>query len=121
MSHTILVVEDYDDTRELMCFLLEREGYRVLEAQDGAKAFETVKRELPDLILMDLSLPVLDGITATKLIKANQAISDIPIVSVTAHDEDHRRLAIAAGCCETIGKPVEFENLKAVIHKYLPA
>ena len=120
-SRTILVVEDYDDTRELMRLMLAQEGYRVLEAEDGFTAVETVGRELPDLVLMDLSLPLLDGISATKRIKANTATQNIPIISVTAHDEEHRRQAIAAGCCEAIRKPVIYEDLKAVMLKYLPA
>ena len=118
---TILVVEDYEDTSLAMRLALEDRGYRILEASDGATAVELAERERPDIILMDLSLPVMDGIDATIRIRSNPEMSDTVVVAVTAHsDQDHRARALAAGCNAFVTKPIDFEWLGDLISNLLP-
>ncbi|MDQ3918317.1 MAG: response regulator [Acidobacteriota bacterium] len=117
---TILVVEDYDDMSLAMRLALERQGYHILEAADGAQAVEVAARERPEVILMDLSLPVMDGLQATERIRADPASRDTVIVAVTAHQEqDYRARALAAGCNAFVTKPVDFVWLKDLLDKLL--
>ncbi len=117
---TVLVVEDFDDTRFLMKLSLERQGYRVLEAVDGQRAVEVAASERPDLILMDLSLPVLDGLSATRRIRENSELRGVPIVAVTAHGEaQYRDKAMAAGCDDFFNKPIDFHKLEGVMRRHL--
>ena len=109
---TILVVEDYEDMSLAMRLALEDQGYRILEASDGAQAVEVAARERPDIVLMDLQLPVLDGLTATRRIRANPELRDTVVVAVTAHNEgDYRARALAAGCNAFVSKPLDFDFL----------
>jgi len=111
----VLIVEDVEFNRDLLVQLLE-EDYELLTATNGAAGVELAERERPDLILMDLSLPVVDGWEATRRIKANPALRHIPIIALTAHammgDEDKAR---AAGCDDYLSKPIDeallFEKL----------
>src|SRR5215813_9133890 len=97
----LLVVEDFEDSRFMMRRLLEMAGYRVLEATDGEMAVKLTIESHPSLILMDLSLPKLDGLAATREIRKHQAFTNLPIVAVSAHDSPHSRTeALAAGCDE---------------------
>ncbi|MGB9178337.1 MAG: response regulator, partial [Pyrinomonadaceae bacterium] len=82
---TVLVVEDDEDIRELISFWLQKEGYRVIVAGDGAEAVEVARRECPDLVLMDMSLPSLDGITATERILEIEELCHMPILACSAH------------------------------------
>lgn len=116
----VLVVEDIDDTRHFMRLELEERGYRVLEADNGEKAIEVATRELPDLILMDLSLPVLDGLEATARIREHAELSDTPIVAVTAHQEtDLRADAQASGFTAYVTKPIDFNWLNDLLNTLL--
>jgi CheY-like chemotaxis protein len=97
-DQTILVVEDSDDTRYFMRLALEDLGYLIVEAEDGKQAIDIAESERPDLILMDLSLPVMDGLAATKRIRDSEKLAGIPIIAVTAHQEsDFRNEAKAVG------------------------
>lgn len=117
---TVLVVEDYDDMSLAMRLALERQGYHILEASDGAQAVEVAGRERPEVILMDLSLPVMDGLTATERIRTDPALRDTIIVAVTAHQEKgYRARALAAGCNAFVTKPVDFDWLKDLLDKLL--
>ena len=117
---TILVVEDYDDMSLAMRLALERQGYHILEASDGEQAVEVAARERPEVILMDLSLPVMDGLKATERIRADPASRDTIIVAVTAHQEqDYRARALAAGCNAFVTKPIDFDWLKDLLDKLL--
>ena len=117
---TVLLVEDYQDTRELMRFLLEIVlGYRVVEAVDGNEAVEQAKQEHPDLILMDISMPVMDGIEATRIIKQFEGLADIPIVAITGHSEKYQKEALKAGANEVIRKPINIDDLKPLVTSYL--
>jgi two-component system cell cycle response regulator DivK len=108
----VLIVEDADDMRFLMRLQLEGLGYLVLEAEDGKKALEVAQRERPDIILMDLSLPVMDGIAATEKIRADEDLRGIPVIAVTAHQEtDFREGAKAAGFDAYVTKPIDIPSL----------
>src|SRR5436853_7577790 len=95
----VLVVEDDEDICELISIWLQKEGYRVIVAHDGAKAVEVARRECPDLVLMDMSLPRLDGISATERILEIEELCDVPILACSAHSvADWKNKALAAGC-----------------------
>lgn len=116
-----MVVEDFEDNRFMMRRLLEMSGYRVVEAVNGEQAVEIAGREQPHLILMDLSLPLLDGLAATRRIRQNQALKRVPIIAVSAHDtSDFHADALAAGCNDYVTKPIDFEQLEQLLKRLLP-
>lgn len=119
MTKKVLIVEDYDDTRNFMKYLLEGYGYTVFEATDGREAVESVKQNSPDLILMDMAMPYMDGLAATKLIRACDGAAKLPIIAVTAHGESYYRKAIEAGCDDLINKPLDFNILDSILNQYL--
>ena len=115
-----LVVEDFEDSRFMLRRLLEMAGYVVLEASDGEQAVKVALEQRPSLILMDLSLPKLDGLAATRQIRKMRVLRQVPIVAVSAHDSPQTRTeALAAGCNEYVTKPIDFDNLNAVLKRYL--
>lgn len=117
---TVLVVEDFADNRFMMRKLLEMSGYQVVEAVDGKEAVEVAESARPDLILMDLSLPRLDGLDATRRIRELEGLRRVPIVAVSAHDtNDFHADALAAGCNEYVTKPIDFDELDALVKKLL--
>ncbi len=117
---SILLVEDFEDSRYMMRMLLEMSGYKVLEAADGRAAVELAGEERPDLVLMDLSLPVLDGLGATRLIRQMENVRDVPVIALTAHaHEDFYDAALTAGCDGFMTKPVDFETLEGLIREQL--
>ena len=117
---TIMVVEDFEDNRFMMRRLLEMSGYRVVEAENGEEAVTRAGEEQPDLILMDLSLPLLDGLAATRRIRQNTRLRDVPVVAVSAHDTaDFHAEALAAGCNEYVTKPIDFDELEEVLSRLL--
>ena len=118
---TVLVVEDFEDNRFMMRRLLEMSGYRVVEAVNGEQAVEAAVRERPDLILMDLSLPKLDGLAATRRIRQQDGLGRVPIVAVSAHDTaDFHADALAAGCNEYVTKPIDFDHLESLLRRLAP-
>ncbi|MEO8072755.1 MAG: response regulator [Acidobacteriota bacterium] len=125
MNHTnnapkiILVVDDYEDTRILIKFLLEELGHNVLEAKDGWDAVESVKRQVPDLILMDMALPLVNGISATKLIRQFKEAAKVPIIAFTASGQYIYQQAIDAGCNALLDKPIDIEKLELMLKQYL--
>lgn len=119
MTKTILIVEDYEDSRTMMKAMLQLHGFGVVEAEDGLDAIEKVKEHHPELIFMDLAMPVLDGITATETIRAIEEFADIPIIALTAYGELRGQEAIAAGCNEVVPKPMNFDRLQPLLEKYL--
>jgi CheY-like chemotaxis protein len=117
----VLLVEDFEDSRFSLSKLLEIEGYEVLEAGDGAQAIDIAINSKPDLILMDLSLPVIDGLSATKQIREHAAMNSVPIIALSAHDViDFQGKAKDAGCTDYVTKPVDFNVLITMMEKYLP-
>ena len=120
MGTRILYVEDNEDNVYMLVRRLKRKGYEVLVATDGAKGIEMARTDAPSLILMDLSLPVLDGWEATRQIKAAPKTRDIPIIALSAHAmEGDRESALAAGCDDYDTKPVEFDRLLGKIEAQL--
>ena len=117
---TIMVVEDYDDTRLLLKKGLEGLGYSVVEASNGQEAVDLADRERPDLILMDLDLPILDGIAATQRIRQLADLESVPIVAVTAYPMSYTHVkAFAKGCNEYMPKPIDMTELANLVNRYL--
>jgi CheY-like chemotaxis protein len=117
---TIMIVEDYDDTRLLLKYSLEELGYSVLEASNGQQAVDIAEREHPDLILMDLDLPILDGIAATQKIRQQSHMESVPIVAVTAYPMSYSHVkAFAKGCNEYMAKPIDMSELANLVNRYL--
>lgn len=122
VAQTILVVDDSDDVRELMGLQLRLAGYRVLEARDGREAVEAARRECPDLILMDISMPVMDGITATRLLRQVEVLCRVVIVAFSALTSGgNRREALAAGCDAFVNKTQGINDVAATVRRFLPA
>lgn len=121
MSDTrILVVEDNDDNMTLIVDVLQSLDHVVLKATDGEQGVAVARQEKPDLILMDLSLPRMDGWTATKLIKSDPELAHIPVIALTAHAMvGDRERAIQAGCDDYIAKPINLQELAAKLRVYL--
>jgi two-component system cell cycle response regulator DivK len=117
---TVLIVEDSEDARYFMRLELEQLGYRIVEAENGEKAVEVAERERPDIILMDLSLPVMDGIAATEKIRSRDGFKTVPVIAVTAHQEtDFRADAKAAGFDAYVTKPIDVPWLSELIEGLL--
>ena len=116
----ILLVEDNEMNRDMLSRRLIRRGYEVVMAEDGAKGVELANSESPDIILMDLSLPIMDGWEATRTLKANDSTKAIPVIALTAHamksDEDKAK---EAGCDDFDTKPVDLNRLIEKMDKYL--
>jgi len=116
----ILLVEDNEMNRDVMFRLLSRRGYQVVFAEDGEAAIEQAQAERPDLVLMDISLPKIDGYEATRRLREIEAGRDIPIIALTAHAmTSDREKAFEAGCTDFETKPVEFPRLLAKIASQL--
>ena len=113
---TVLVVDDFDDTRLLLRTWFERRGFRVIEAENGVQAISRAQNEQPDLIIMDMQMPQLDGLAATRQIRSLQALGSVPIVAVSAYGaEQFRDLALAAGCDEYVSTPFEPATLESIV------
>jgi len=120
MKTTILLIEDNEQNRYLATFLLKAHGYTILSASDGAQGIELAGRVLPQLILLDIQLPTMDGYTVARELRANPALRNIPIVAVTSYAMvGDREKAIAAGCNGYIEKPINPETFVAEIERYL--
>ncbi len=116
----ILLVEDQEMNRDMLSRRLRKRGYDVEVAVDGAEGVEKARSETPDLILMDMSLPVMDGWEATRTLKADEATQSIPVVALTAHAmSSDREKALEAGCDAYETKPVELKRLLATMEELL--
>jgi two-component system cell cycle response regulator DivK len=116
----ILLVEDNEMNRDMLSRRLKRKGYEVVEALDGEEGIAKTKSESPDLILMDMSLPVLDGWEATRRLKADETTKGIPVIALTAHAmSDDRQRALDAGCDDYDTKPVELPRLLRKMRAFL--
>ncbi len=116
----ILVVEDNRDNMTLIVDVLDSMDYTVLQATDGEQGVELARSDIPDLILMDLSLPVMDGWTATRHIKSDDALKHIPVIALTAHAMvGDRERALEAGCNDYISKPINLQILAQKLTEYL--
>ena len=119
-SPKILVVEDNQDNREMVVKVLKFNGYQVVEAVDGEEAIEKAKTEHPDLILLDIFLPKMDGYEATRRLKGDTSLRNIPIIALTAHAmKGSMEEALAAGCDGYIPKPIDVRELPKQIQHFL--
>ena len=117
---TILVVDDFDDTRLLLRTWLRRKGYRVVEAENGNEAIAKVQDAHPDLVIMDVEMPELDGLAATRQIRTLKNSAELPIVAVSAYGADlFREQALAAGCNDYMSTPFEPDELEKLIRSLL--
>ena len=117
MSKKVLIVEDEADIRKMMSIFLRLNGHEVLEAQDGYEAVEVALESRPDVILMDLAMPVLDGVSSARAIRDHEVLAETPIVCVTAYSDFYQERARAAGCDYVLGKPVDFSKLDTLIQE----
>ncbi|HJR06526.1 MAG TPA: response regulator [Pyrinomonadaceae bacterium] len=121
---TILVAEDDEDNRFIMRMLLEMRGYKVLTASNGQEALANAERERPDLILMDLRMPLLNGLATTRQLRqhADAHLRQIPVIALSAYDPaQHRAVAIAAGCNDYVTKPIDYDHLEKLLETFLVA
>ena len=119
MPKTVMIVDDFADARSMMSFLIRHLGYEVIEAVDGYEAVEKSIQHHPDLIFMDLALPIMDGVTATKLIREIEGFEKVSIVALTGFSNTSFEKAIEAGFDNVLVKPLHFENLEPLLHQYL--
>jgi two-component system, cell cycle response regulator DivK len=119
MSKRILVVEDQSDSRQIIRDMLAGTDYEITEAENGEKALAAIAKQRPDLILMDIQLPIMDGYTATSRIKSDSALRSIPIIAVTSYALEEKK-AREAGCDDYVPKPFSPRQLLAKIRQYLP-
>lgn len=117
---SVMVVEDNEKNRKLMRVILKAKGYNVLEASTGEEALSVLKNQKPDIILMDIQLPGMDGITLVKLIKENPTMNDIPVIAVTAYamKGDEQKI-LDSGCNAYISKPINTQELPLIVEKYI--
>jgi CheY-like chemotaxis protein len=117
---TVLIIEDNENNLYMMRFIVAKLGHRVVEARDGAAGVEAALRERPDLILMDIQLPVLDGYAATRRIRGEAALAGIPIIAVTSYAmAGDRDKALEAGCSAYVEKPIQPESFIEELKKYV--
>jgi two-component system cell cycle response regulator DivK len=122
MAACVLLVEDNEVNSYLARFLLEKGGFRVITANNGREAIEQARSHRPDLVLMDIQMPVMDGYEATALLKADDALRAIPVVALTAYAMPHEReQAMAAGCAGHIEKPIDTSTFIALVSSFLPS
>jgi two-component system CAI-1 autoinducer sensor kinase/phosphatase CqsS len=120
MQKRVLIAEDYDDTRAFMKFILEKDGYEVVEAKNGLEAVEVAQHQHIDLILMDLGMPIMNGLTATQIIRqSGHEFSKIPIIAITAYGQTYYQKAREAGCNAVINKLLDSEIIELTINSYL--
>jgi CheY-like chemotaxis protein len=119
-TKTVLLVEDNEDNLVVYRTILEHVGFRVIEARDGEEGVSRARSELPDIILMDISIPKMDGWEATERLKADGETSSIPIIALTAHAlEEDRMKAMRAGCDGYLAKPVEPRRVVQEVEKFI--
>ena len=119
MPRTILIVEDDADIRQMMCIYLTLGQYHVVEAANGYEAIEKALQYKPDLILMDMAMPVLDGLGSTRAMRKNEALAGVPILCLTAYGDFYQERAKAAGCDEVLQKPIDFARLDRLLEQHV--
>ena len=117
----ILIAEDSADGREVMSMLLSLKGYDVMAAEDGMEAVKVALEKRPDLILMDLELPKLNGIDVARNLRQHNHLKNTPIIIVSGHDPElHRKIALEAGCTDYLLKPIDFDRLDTILTTQVP-
>ena len=119
MGKRILVVDDDADSRVVLRAYLEIRGYDVAEAEDGYEAVEKALEEPPDLVIMDMAMPLVDGVNSARTMRLHDELRGVPIVALTGFGSFYRPRAIAAGCDDVVAKPVDFDRLRPVIARHL--
>lgn len=119
MNKKVLLVEDETDLRKMLKILLEIHGFDVVEAADGYEAVEKAILESPDLILMDMAMPVMGGLDSTRTIRSHEHLNDVPIVAVTAYGDFYDKRARDAGCTDVLHKPLDFAQLRPLVERYI--
>jgi CheY-like chemotaxis protein len=119
MKKKVLIVEDSEDSRSFMKFLVESYGFQVIEASDGIEALDRFKKYYPDVVLMDMSLPMVDGLIATKAIRECDTTGKVLIIAITAFGKSYYEQAIDAGCNDLISKPVDTALLESMLKSHL--
>lgn len=120
-KRTILIVDDSHDGVEMMTTLLGLKGYEVLSAENGLDAIEVARASFPDMILIDLELPKLDGLNVTRNLRLHPRLRKTPIIIVSGHDPaKHRQAALDAGCSDYLLKPIDFDRLDTILHDNFP-
>ena len=119
MPRKILIVDDYDDARYALKFILGSYGYEVLEAADGIEAVESVRKFAPDLILMDFAMPRMNGIDAARAIRKFEHAAKIPILCVTAYGKQIQDEITEAGFDDVLAKPIDFDSLPSIVSRFL--
>jgi two-component system cell cycle response regulator DivK len=119
MGRRVLIADDFADTRRLTRLILEKNGYEVDEASDGFEAVKMAVKHPPDIILMDLAMPVMDGIQATQAIRQHIELSGIPILAVTAYGDFYSERARDAGCNDVIQKPLAIGQIQPLVSSYI--
>jgi len=118
----VLVVEDHDDTREMLQLLLGVFGCRVIAAHDGEEALGLAEKMIPDLILMDMRMPRLDGLSVTRMIRSHPTLNEVPIIAVTGMvSPQFQREALSAGCNDCLYKPIDFDRLEEIVKTLTPS
>jgi len=115
----VLIADDFTDTRRLMKLLIEKSGYDVDEAADGYEAVKKAVKERPNLILMDIAMPIMDGIQATQAIRRHYDSSEVPIVAVTAYGDFYKDRARDAGCNDVVQKPLAITDVSPLVKKFM--
>jgi two-component system, cell cycle response regulator DivK len=119
---TILVVDDNFDNRTIIAQMLKISGYRAVCAHDGLHALDVAASERPDMILMDMAMPVLDGWSATARLKASPDLAHVPVIAVTGHvTHDDIARAMKAGCADYLTKPIDYDTMILKVRRYLAA
>jgi two-component system, cell cycle response regulator DivK len=122
MTHTILLIEDNEQNLYLTTFLLEQNGFKVVSARSGPEGIALASRVRPDLVILDIQLPQMDGYTVARELRKNAALKDMPIVAVTSYAMvGDRERALEAGCSGYIEKPIDPDTFKGEIEKHLKA
>ena len=119
MNGTVLIVDDQEDIRCMMAIYLKLNRYEVIEAVNGYEAIEKALAYKPDVILMDMAMPVLNGLDSTRAMKDHEELATIPILCLTAYGEFYDVRAKAAGCEAVLHKPIDFNRLDAFLERYI--
>lgn len=121
-NNTVMVVDDFDDIRELICTHLRMLGYNVVEASNGQEAVDIARATQPGLIFMDIQMPVMDGLAATRLLRNMKELSGIAIVAFSSFGSgENRQRALEAGCTDYIDKVIGVNHLMAIVRRFLPS
>ena len=121
MGKKVLVVEDHADIRKMMAIYLKMYKYDVIEAADGYEAVEKALQYKPDAVLLDLAMPVLDGVDSDRAMRQSEELADVPIVCITAYRDFYKDRAKKAGCHEVLTKPIDFSKLDSLLKQHMSA